>query len=59
MENQEGLKVHLKKTPLQKFPKVAGKCQKKLEQLTKIQIFSINVFMPMPRLPNARYVLLL
>ena len=33
--------------------------KKKLEQLKKIEIYSINVFMPMPRLPNARYVLLL
>ena len=55
MENfQEGLKVFLKCTPLEIFPKVAGKFPKKLEQLTKIQIHSIKFFMPMPRLPNGR-----
>ena len=51
MENfQEGLQVHLKRTPLQMFSKVAGKFPKKLEQLTKIQMYSINFFMPMSRL---------
>ena len=32
----------LKSTPLQMFPKVAGKFPKILEQLTKIQIYSIK-----------------
>ena len=46
--------MFLKCTPLEMFPKVAGKFPKKLEQLTKIQIHSIKFFMPMPRLPNGR-----
>ena len=46
--------MFLKNTPLEMFPKVAGKFSKDLEQLTKIQIHSIKFFMPMPRLPNGR-----
>ena len=60
MENfQEGLQVYLKRTPLQMFPEVARKFKKKLEELTKIQIYSIKFFMAMPRLPNGYFVLLL
>ena len=52
--------MDLKRTQLQIFPKVAGKFQKKkLERLTKIEIYSINVFMRMPRRPNGRSFLLL
>ena len=51
---QECLQMFLKRTPLLMFLKVAGKFPKKLEQLTKIQRFSIKVFMSMLRLPNGR-----
>ena len=44
----------LKRTPIQMFPKVAGKFKKKLKQLTKIQIYSLKLFMPVLRLPNGR-----
>ena len=56
MENfQGGLQVYLKRTPLQMFPKVAGKFpKKKLKQPTKIQRYSIKFFTQIPRLPNGR-----
>ena len=44
----------LERTPLQMFPKVAGKFPKNFEQLTKIQRYSIKFLMPMPTLPNGR-----
>ena len=44
----------LKRTPLQMFPKVAGKFPKNVEQLTKIQRYSIKFLMLMPTLPNGR-----
>ena len=46
--------MFLKTTPLEMFPKVAGKFPKDLEQLTKIQTHSIKIFYAMPRLPNGR-----
>ena len=45
---QERLQVHLKRTPLQMFPKVSEKLEKptkKLKQYTKIQVYSINFFL--------------
>ena len=51
---QEGLQVYLKGIYFRCFQTMLESFQKKLEQLTKIQICSINFFMPMPRLPNGR-----
>ena len=49
---QEGLQVYLKRSPLQMFPKVAGKFQKKIGAAYENSRYSINFFMPMPKLPN-------
>ena len=56
---QEGLRVHLKRTLLQIFPKAAGKFPKTIGAAYENSIYSINFFMPIPRLPNGCSVLLL
>ena len=46
------LKIGSTSDVVEKFPK-------KLEQLTKIQIYSTKFFMPMPRFPNGRSFILI
>ena len=60
---QERLQVHLKRTPLQMFPKVAEKLEKPTKKIEAVyknsSILYKLFFMPMARLPNGRSVLLL
>ena len=56
---QERLQVHLKRTPLQMSPKVAGKFQKKIGAAYENLGIFYKIFLPMARLLNGRSVLLL